>query len=184
MAWSSAIFLGAGAVLMSAHNGAVDHRVIVVGSLGQMLKDALPDTGFGPAGKAAVHVFAVAEALRQVAPGDTGAIAVEYGVDKQTVVRSGHANRTGPTRQQVLDPVPLVIAESVSAHRSAFPKRVLAMAPPLMLPPKLTAYESKNHRRGNRETACLPMILPHRCKTDSPRPTQLTTRPSGEGNVC
>jgi hypothetical protein len=149
---------------MSAHNGAVDHRVLVVGSLGQVLKDAVPHTGFGPAGKAAAHVFEVAEALRQVAPGDTGAVAVEYGVDKQTVVRSGYANRTGPTRQQVLDPVPLVIAESVSAHRSAFPK--------------LTAYESKNHRRGNRETACLPMILPHRCKTDSPRPTQLTTRPS------
>jgi hypothetical protein len=138
---------------MSAHNGAVDHRVLVVGSLGQMLKDAVPDTGFGPAGKATVHVFEVPEALRQVAPGDTGAIAVEHSIDKQTVVRSGHANRTGPTRQQVLDPVPLIIAESVSAHRSAFPK--------------LTAYESKNRRRGNRETACLPMILPHRCKADS-----------------
>jgi hypothetical protein len=36
---------------------------------------------------------------------------VEHGVDKQTVVRGGHANRTGPSRQQVLDPVPLVIAE-------------------------------------------------------------------------
>jgi hypothetical protein len=96
-----------------------------------MLKDAVPSSAFGPAGKAAVHVFEVAEALRQVAPGDTGAVAVEYGVDKQTVVRSGYANRTGPTRQQVLGPVQLVIAESVSAHRSAFPK--------------LAAYESKNH---------------------------------------
>jgi hypothetical protein len=57
-----------------------------------MLKDTLPDAGFGPAGKAAVHVLPVAEALRQVAPGDASAIAVEDGFDEQAVVRSGHAN--------------------------------------------------------------------------------------------
>jgi hypothetical protein len=33
--------LCAGAVLMSAHNGAVDHRVFVVGVCGEMLKPCL-----------------------------------------------------------------------------------------------------------------------------------------------
>jgi hypothetical protein len=94
---------------MSAHNGAVDHRVLVVGCLSQMLKDALPNTGFSPAAEAAVHVLAVAEALRQIAPGDPGAIAVEDGFDEQAVVRGGHANKARPARQQVPDPFPLII---------------------------------------------------------------------------
>src|SRR3712207_6019396 len=79
-------FWGAGAVLMGAHDGAVDHRILVVSSLAQMFKDTLPDAGFGPAGKAAVCVVPVAKAFSkafwQIAPGQPGAIAVEDGLDE------------------------------------------------------------------------------------------------------
>jgi hypothetical protein len=33
---------------MGAHNGAVDHRVFVVGIGREMLENPLPDAGFGP----------------------------------------------------------------------------------------------------------------------------------------
>src|SRR5207248_605932 len=116
---SSRLFLGAGAVLMSAHDGAVDDRVFVVGIGREMLEDALPDSGFGPAAKAPMHVLPVAEAFRQVAPGNAGAVAIQNRLDEQAVVRRGHADMALPSRQQLLDPLPLVIAQSVAAHRSA-----------------------------------------------------------------
>src|SRR4051812_35856003 len=129
-------FSGAGAVLMGAHDGAVDHRIFVVSVPGQALENPLPDAGFRPVGKAAVRVVLIAKALQLVPPGDAGAIAVEHGIDKQAVVRGGHANRTKPARQQILDPVPLVVTKGIAAHRSASPK--------------LTAHESKKGRRWNR----------------------------------
>ena len=46
--------------------------------------------------------------MKQIAPGDAGAIAIGHGLDEQAVVRGGHTNGTRPARQQVLDPVPLV----------------------------------------------------------------------------
>jgi len=53
---------------MSPHDGAVDHRVLVIAIGCQVLKDALPDAGFGPAVEPPVRILPVAEALRQVAP--------------------------------------------------------------------------------------------------------------------
>jgi hypothetical protein len=77
-------------MLMSPHNGAVDHGIFVVGIRGEMLKDLLPDAGAGPTGKARVNLDRIAEPLRQVAPGDASAIAVEHRLDKQTVVTCRH----------------------------------------------------------------------------------------------
>jgi hypothetical protein len=119
IAWSSPAFFRARAVLMGAHNGAVDHRIFVVGIRRQKLKDLLPDPGFGPSAEALVHVLPVAEPFRQIAPGNASPVAIDHGFDKQAVVGCGHSNRTLPPRQKVLDPVPLVIAQSVAAHRSA-----------------------------------------------------------------
>ena len=61
----------------------------------------------------------VAEALWQIAPGDAGAVAVKHRLDEPAVVRRGHADMSLPPRQQVLDPLPLVVATFVAAHRSA-----------------------------------------------------------------
>ena len=70
-AWSSAFFESAGAVLMSPHDGAVDHRVFVIAIGCQVRKDALPYAGFGPPAEPPVRILPVAEALRQIAPGDS-----------------------------------------------------------------------------------------------------------------
>ena len=119
IAWSSPAFFRARAVLMGAHNGAVDHCVFVVGIRRKKLKDLLPDSGFGPSAEALVHVLPVAEAFRQIAPGNACPVAIEHRFEKQAVVGCRHSDRTLPPRQQVLDPVPLVIAQSVTAHGSA-----------------------------------------------------------------
>src|SRR5271155_312680 len=87
---------------------------------GEMLEDLLPDPGFGPPSEPAMGILPVAQALRQIAPRDAGAVAIEHRLDEATIVLSGRANMADPPRQPVLDPLPLVVAQSISRHRSAF----------------------------------------------------------------
>ena len=94
IAWSWPSFLGAGAMLMGAHNGAVDHRVFVVGVCGEMLEQPLPDTAFGPTAEPSVDLYPVAKPLRQLAPRHPGTIAVQHRLDEQPIVRGGHSDRT------------------------------------------------------------------------------------------
>jgi hypothetical protein len=95
---------------MGAHNGAVDHRVFIVGVSGQMLKNPFPDTRFCPTAEAAVNVFPVTETFRQVPPGNTGTVSVENRLHEQAVIRRGYPNRARLAWQQVADPVPLIVA--------------------------------------------------------------------------
>jgi len=44
-------------VLVGSYDGAVDHRAFFVGIACQVLKDALPDPGFGPATEPSMRVF-------------------------------------------------------------------------------------------------------------------------------
>src|SRR5271170_1251019 len=78
---------------MRPHNGAVEHRIFVVGIGGEMLEDLLPDPGFGPPSEPAMGILPVAQALRQIAPRDAGAVAIEHRLDEATIVLSGRANR-------------------------------------------------------------------------------------------
>src|SRR6476660_2116099 len=87
--------------------------------LGQLLKDPLPNSGFGPPGEARVHLLPRPKAVRKITPGKTSAITVEHRLDEQPVVARGYSDVALTSGQLVLDPVPLVVAESVSAHRSA-----------------------------------------------------------------
>src|SRR4030081_719453 len=104
---------------MGSDNGAIDHRVLVIGVSGQMLKDALPYPALGPAAEPPVRVLPVAEAFRQVAPRDTGAVSVEDRLPKQAIVLRGDADISGFPGKQVLYPLPLIIAQSISGHGSA-----------------------------------------------------------------
>ena len=105
---------------MGSHDRAVDHRVFIIGIDGQQSKDAGPDSTFGPAAMPPMRVVPVTEVFRNVTPGDARAIAVEHHVHEKPVIHGGDPNRPHPSRQGVLDPVPLVIAESFVAHWSAF----------------------------------------------------------------
>ena len=106
-------------MLMRAHDGAVDHRVFVVGIGCERLKNTRPDAGCGPATEAPMHVFPVAEAFRQIAPRDAGPVAIQHRFDEQAVIRCRHPDRTLSAWQKILDPVPLIVAKSIAPHRSA-----------------------------------------------------------------
>src|SRR5262252_5037939 len=94
-------FERAGAVLMSPHDGAVDHRVLVIAIGGQVLKNALPDAGFGPAAEPPVRILPVAETLRQVAPWYSRTVPVQHRLDKPTIVLRGGADISCFPREQV-----------------------------------------------------------------------------------
>src|ERR1700722_6392531 len=123
-------FLGAGAMLVGAHNGAVDHRIFVVGVCGEILKHPLPYTAFGPTAEPQMDLHPVTEPLRQIAPRHPGTITIEHGLAEQPIFRRGPPRRTFTSGQQVLDPLPLIVTQSEPPHRSASP-------------PQLTACESK-----------------------------------------
>jgi hypothetical protein len=106
-------------MLMSPHDRAVDHGVLVVGVGRHVLEQSLPHAGLGPAAEAGLHLASAAEALGQIAPGNASPIAVEHGLNKQPIVLSGHAHRPDPPRQQILDPLPLIILQAVASHWSA-----------------------------------------------------------------
>jgi hypothetical protein len=66
-----------------------------------------------------MDVFPVTEAFRQVTPRDTGPVTIQHRFDEQSVIGRGDADETLATWQSVLDPVPLIVAERISAHWSA-----------------------------------------------------------------
>jgi len=82
-----------------------------------------------------VDLLPVAVALGQVAPGNAGAVTVEHRLHEQPVVLGRHPDVAFTARQQVLDPIPLVVAQAIAAHRSA--------------PNQLTRYESLRFLQGN-----------------------------------
>jgi hypothetical protein len=119
IAWSSPDFLCAGTVLMRTHDGAVDHRVFVVRIGREMLEQPRPDAGCSPAAKAAMRILPITEALRQIAPGQARAIAIEHRLDEPPIVLGGDTHVADASRKQVLDPLPLIVAKSIAVHQSA-----------------------------------------------------------------
>jgi hypothetical protein len=67
--------LGAGAVLMGAHNRAVDHGVLIIGVAAQMSEKASPNTGLRPPRKPCMNLDGIAEPPGQIAPGNSRPIA-------------------------------------------------------------------------------------------------------------
>jgi len=106
-------------MLVGTHDGAVNHRIFVVGLGGQVLEEALPHPFIGPAAEPPVGVLPIAKPFRQIAPRNSGAVAVEHRFDESAIVVGGDADITGFAGQQVLDSLPLVIAKCISVHGSA-----------------------------------------------------------------
>src|SRR3974390_291056 len=115
-------FFGAGAMLVSAHDGGVNHHVFVVVIAGQKLENPLENAALGPSVEALIDNLPVAKALGQIAPRDAGAKPEENGLDEQAVVRRRAAHMAFTARQNVFDPIPLVVAQCISSHRSAPPR--------------------------------------------------------------
>src|SRR4051812_30584095 len=106
-------------MLMSAHDGAVDHRIFIVSLCGEVLEHAFPNAGDGPAAEASLHLDPIPKTLRQITPGNPGPIAVEHSFDKHPVVPRRHTNRSRTAGQKVSDPLPLIVTQPVASHRSA-----------------------------------------------------------------
>lgn len=114
MAWQP-WFFGPYAVLVCPHDWGVDHGPFIVGILGQGFEHALPHARSAPAAVAQMNHAKVAKALRQITPGNTGAIAIEHGIHKQAVVGCGAPHMSSPAGQKVFDELPLRIREGISA---------------------------------------------------------------------
>src|ERR1700710_3324074 len=104
---------------MRAHDGAVDHRIVVASFSGEVLEHAFPNAGDGPAAEASLHLDPIPETLRQVTPGDPGPIALKDSLDKQPIFPRRHTNRPRTAGQEVSDPLPLILTQPVASHRSA-----------------------------------------------------------------
>jgi len=137
IAWSSPTFFRAGTMLVGAHDGAVDHRILIVGI--KRVEDLLPHTGFRPSAKPAVEILPAPKAFWEVTPRDACTVAVEHRLDKQTVVCASYSYVAFLTRQKVADTIPLVIAKRISSHGSA--------------PKLLNSYESAFLPRRNLEAS-------------------------------
>jgi len=109
MACSDPPFQRPGAVLMCPHDRRVDHRVFIVGILGQMLEKLLPHSRLGPAAEPRMHHAKIAETFRQFASWNSGSIAIENRLNEQSIVPSWTSYRTLPSRQHTFDPLPLIV---------------------------------------------------------------------------
>jgi hypothetical protein len=116
-------FSRAGAVLVSAHNGGIDHHIFVVMILGQQLENTFEDPALCPPAEPLVDRFPMAKPLREVAPGTSRSKSVKDSFDKQPIVLGSAAHMAFAARQKILDPIPLVVTQPVAPHRSALPSR-------------------------------------------------------------
>ena len=95
-------FFGAGAMLVSAHDGGVDHHVFVVVIAGQEPENPLENAALGPSVEALIDDLPVAKALGQIAPRDAGAKPEENGFDEQAIVRRRAAHMAFTARRMLV----------------------------------------------------------------------------------
>lgn len=121
--------LGAGAVVVSARDGAVNHRMPIAGIGNQMFEDRFTHSRLGSSAMPAMHVFPVAEPLGQVAPGNVSPAAAKHRLNEESVISSSpDIVLTRP--QQRRRTRPLISAQSAASHPYALKW--------------LTAYEPKD----------------------------------------
>ena len=120
---------------MRPHDRAVDHGVLIIRIARQHLKQLLLHATPGPARKAGMYFDRIAKTLGQIPPGDAGPITVDHRLHKQPIILGRYPNMPFTPRQNILDPVPLIVPKGIAAHLSA--------------PNQLTAYESRNNLLGN-----------------------------------
>lgn len=100
--------------LMGANGGTVDHLDLAVVRCADGVHQPIPHAHLPPSIEAVVAGGARAVALRQVAPGRTGAQHPENAVQRAAVIDARHASRS--VRQERLDHAPLEVGQVISAH--------------------------------------------------------------------
>src|SRR5882762_3605189 len=85
-------FSGTGAVLLSAHDGGVDHHIFVVVIARQQRENALENSALGPSAAALIERLPTTQTLRQVSPRNTRPISVHHRIGEQSIVGCGAAD--------------------------------------------------------------------------------------------
>src|SRR6516165_11771360 len=109
-------------MLVSAHDCGVDHHVFVVVIAGQELENAPENGALGPSVEALIDDLPVAKALGQIPPRDAGAKPEKDSFDEQAIVCRRTAHMAFAAGQNILDSIPLVVAQCITSHRSAPPR--------------------------------------------------------------
>jgi len=110
------VFFSAGGVQMGPHRRAIQKDFFQVGIAADGGKQPFPDAFPIPAREPRVRGVPVAEFRWQIPPGCAGAQYPQDGFNELPVVRSRNASISGFARQQVFDPLPLVVAQNPSGH--------------------------------------------------------------------
>ena len=99
------------------------HSLVRLLFLRQHFKDPLPDTTRAPAHVASMNHPKVAKAFGQIAPGNACAITIEHCLDKEAIIPGSHSDGSHSAGEQVLNPLPLIITESVASgsHWTSLP---------------------------------------------------------------
>jgi len=101
---------------MGADDGGVDHHVFGVGVAGQMIQNTLENSALAPPAEALVRALPGAKMRRQIPPWNACPIAVEHRVDEEPIVWRSTADMALTTRKKILDPIPLIIPQSIPMH--------------------------------------------------------------------
>ena len=97
-------------MLVSAHEGGVDHHVFVVVITRQELENILENSALRPSIEVLIDDLPVTKALGQITPRNTSSEPVENRFDEQSIVRRSASHMAFAARQKVFDPIPLIIA--------------------------------------------------------------------------
>jgi hypothetical protein len=81
-----------GRLLMSPHDGSVDHEILVPRIRGEDLEDLFPEASIRPSGEALVGAFPVTVTFRHMAPIRSATQNPQDSVDKGSVVRGSSAS--------------------------------------------------------------------------------------------
>jgi hypothetical protein len=96
-------------MLVSTHDGGVDHHVFIVVVARQHFEDTVENTALGPSAEPLMYRLPVTKSLRQVTPRTASSIAIKHRFDEQAIIFCGATHMAFTARQKIFDPVPLVI---------------------------------------------------------------------------
>ena len=91
-------------MLVSAHDGRVDHHVLIIGIAGQQLENPLENADLCPSAEALVYDLPVAKTRRQITPGNARSVSIKNRVNEQAVVRCSAADMAFPARANAVMP--------------------------------------------------------------------------------
>ena len=106
-------------MLVRSNDSGIEHHVLIIVVGGQVFEYAFENPALAPTPKSLVYVPPVAETTGKIAPRYAGAIAIKHRLNEQTIVAGRYTNMPFAPRKKVLDPMPLIVAQSITMHKPA-----------------------------------------------------------------